>query len=582
VSHYRVLSELGRGGMGIVYEGEDTLLGRRAALKFLPDDVAHEPQVLARFQREARSASSLNHPNICTIYEIGEQDQRWFIAMELLEGMPLDSALAGARVSPDKVLDWAIQIADALDAAHNRGIVHRDLKPSNIFITKRGPLKVLDFGLAKMAEPAIDGAALTSPATATFASPLTSPGTALGTVAFMSPEQARGDNLDARSDLFSFGTVLYQMATGRLPFDGKTAAIIFDAILNREAIPISDVCPDVPAELQRIVAKCLEKDPDLRYQHASELRADLKRLKRDSGSAARSKSAPATSNSGRSSGALAPEAFPSASEPISSKATGRSLSGSELVATASKHRVGFALTTLLAIVLLAAATFGIYELLHRPAHIPFQNMAITAITSDGDTWAAAISPDGKYVATLRREHDGRDSLWMRHLPTNSNTQIVPPGDSAVLDITFGPDGNYVYFRSHSAGQSITELNRVPVLGGTIARVSHDVDSAPAFSAGAERFCFLRYNQAAHSQTLLSAKPDGSDEKVILSEDHITYSNPAWSPDGKRIALAEALQGVRRESHRSIRPMDMLRPWQLSPILSLKSVIFRGCPMGAAL
>ena len=435
ISHYRILSQLGRGGMGIVYEAEDVLLGRRAALKFLPDEVAHEPQSLARFQREARAASSLNHANICTVYEIGEQDQQWFIAMELLEGMPLDSSLAVTRIPIDRMLDWAIQIADALDAAHGHGVVHRDLKPSNIFITKRGQLKVLDFGLAKMADAAFDADALTSPATATFASRLTSPGTALGTVAFMSPEQARGEELDARSDLFSFGTVLYQMSAGRPPFEGKTSAVIFDAILNREPIPASEANSEVPPELQRIIAKCLEKDPDLRYQHASDLRSDLKRLRRD-GSSGRAKSASESAQSQVPSGPtlLSAPAVP----PLDVPTKARPASSSQLVAAARQHRVGFALGSVIAIAVLAAASFGIYELLHRAAPVPFQSMEITSITSGGDTWAAAISPDGKYIATLRRDADGRDGLWMRHLATNSYTQIVAPSDAAILDAVFSP------------------------------------------------------------------------------------------------------------------------------------------------
>jgi eukaryotic-like serine/threonine-protein kinase len=510
VSHYRILSELGRGGMGVVYAAEDSLLGRRAALKFLPDEVADEAQSLARFQREARAASSLNHPNICTIYEIGEDQGRWFIAMELLEGLPLDAALASGRVPLDKLLDWAIQIADALDTAHSGGVVHRDLKPSNIFLTQRGQLKVLDFGLAKMTTPVFDKAAAGAQVTATLLAPLTSPGLAVGTIAYMSPEQARGENLDARSDLFSFGTILYQMASGRLPFEGKTSAVIFDAILNRNPPPVTELNAEIPAELQRIIAKCLEKDADLRYQHASELRADLKRLKRDSAS-------------GQGSGGEAS----STGHP-----SGR-----------GKHRTRFVFVSLAALAVLAAAVFGVYKLLYRPARVPFQNMTMIRITSEGDAWAAAMSPDGKYMAMLRRETDGRDNLWMRHLPTNSNTQIVAPGDSAIYDVTFAPDGNYVYFRSRPPGSSAVDLYRVPVLGGPPALVVHDIDSTPSFSSGAGRFCFMRYKPSENSQALMSATADGSDQKVVYSGKGQSYENPAWSRDGKRIAASETLAGT---------------------------------------
>lgn len=310
ISHYVMLQELGRGGMGVVYLAEDTLLGRQAALKFLPDEFAHDPASLARFQREARAASALNHPNICTIYEIGEDSGRWFISMELLEGVTLDHSLAGSRLTFDKLVDWAIQIADALDAAHERGIVHRDLKPSNIFVTKRGQIKVLDFGLAKMSDPAFDAAAATSPSL-TATSPLTGPGITVGTVAYMSPEQARGEELDARSDLFSFGTILQLMATGHLPFDGKTNAVVFDAIFNRDPPPIAQWNPEAPAELQNIVTKCLEKDPELRYQHASDLRTDLKRLRRDESSGQMRGSSATEASRRRNSSRTVPAAPPS-------------------------------------------------------------------------------------------------------------------------------------------------------------------------------------------------------------------------------------------------------------------------------
>ncbi len=503
---YEVLAPLGAGGMGEVYRARDTRLGRAVALKVISSRLSSDPTRRQRFDREARAISSLQHPNICTLYDIGREGEIDYLVMEYLEGNTLAARLHRGALPVTDVLRYGTEIADALDTAHRQGIVHRDLKPGNIFITERGECKVLDFGLAKLEEEVADPDADTAV--------LTGPGIALGTVAYMSPEQARGETLDARTDIFSLGAVLYEMATGKAAFGGKTSALVFKAILDESPSPISLRDARLPQRLQDVLAKALEKDRDLRYQSAADLRTDLKRLTRDSDSTKLS--------------AAGFEGSPAGSRAKKWKAVLLAL---------------FVIAGLTGIVFMLRRTGpALFSLAGRSQSLPFQNFTIKQITDTGKVQSAAISPDGKYIVSVQSDQ-GEESMWLRNIATGSDTQIIPASPEVYSRPAFSPDGNYVYFLKRS-GVAMTDLYRAPVLGGGSQRIAQDVDSNVTFSPDGRQIAYLRANDPeAGKFRLLAAPAEGGTETVLEAADIPGNGNENfprytdWSGDGRRIAYS---------------------------------------------
>ena len=541
---YEIVALIGEGGMGEVYLAKDTTLGRRVALKLLPEYVSNNPDRLYRFKQEARSASTLSHPNVCVIHEIGETDGgQPFIAMEYIEGVTLRQRMNDRAMKLGNALDIAIQVADALTAAHEAGVIHRDIKPENIMIRRDGYIKVLDFGLAKLTKhPKLDG-------TATMSTLLnSSPGTVMGTAAYMSPEQARGVAVDMRTDVWSLGVVLYEMISGHPPFAGATPTDIVVAIVEKEQPEISQYVADVPSELERIVKKALRKDPEERYQIAKELAIDLRSLRRNLEADSQLDRSITPPLRGVAKTVSGEHAGTSTGEDRAMDTDQLKVSRFTTVGVSSARRKRWPLRlglTGLVLVIIAGGGLGLYKFINRNETLParFQRIGVTKLTTNGNALFASISPDGKYVAYVKSE-GGKESLRLRQVGSAGNLEVEPPREGHYLGVAFSPDGSSIYYGYTTSGANDSaEIFKVPVLGTGAPPVKVNPEEGPScLSHDGKRIAFLRHSRANQTDTLLVAKPDGSEEQSVATRkwpNRFAWdwsTTPAWTNDDQNLDL----------------------------------------------
>ncbi|HLL17107.1 MAG TPA: protein kinase [Pyrinomonadaceae bacterium] len=562
IGRYEIQSLIGAGGMGEVYRALDTELNRPVALKFLHSNVAADQDRMSRFIQEARAASALNHPNILTVFDIGQTDAgARFFATEFVQGTTLREHMQARRLKLTDALDFAAQIASALAAAHAEGIVHRDIKPENVMVRADGYVKVLDFGLAKVTSRA-QGASAVDTEAATQALVNTNPGAIMGTVAYMSPEQARGEQVDARTDIWSLGCVLYEMLAGRVPFEGRSASHVIVNILDAEPPPLAQYMPETSESLQEVVSDALTKDRDARFQTAKQMLVKLQRLRQrlDSGAsldhssvpgfAASTAGSPGATNTGNAAGhTIAPGAPGRTTAGDLPAHRTRTNSGAEQAAATGRGRKSFSITPLalfiLALLAIVGLAFGVYHFTRKTTRATagapvasLQNMKFTKLQAAGQTTDAIVSPDGKYVARTVHE-GGKMSLRVRQVATTTEKVLVAPSESGYTGITFSPDGTFLYYVTVPLGGNFGELYRVPsLLGGEPQKITGDVDSAVTFSPDGRQFAFRRHVPRTSEDTLVMANEDGSGERVlVLRKAPVSMPWLAWSPDGQQIAFS---------------------------------------------